>query len=572
MAFTGYNGFIDILPPIPKARSNAEVQITNNILNFLQLRSWSYHHVADILGYYGLRANTKNIEEWNKILKELADSKVVYQRLQGSSAYPQYRIAVESWDHANPFKPVKDDEDEFPKDDMETWDKPENKRANGVRFPNVGESMIWLNQKQSYEYREQIKKIPGWYYDPQNKVWSIPHLEYANLSRITNGNLQKSEAEGNWTFTEYHAKKIGSKGEVKVDKKPVDMTEEVPVPRQVLENFERVRSRVEILERSITNLGSSGVQKILDIVKEHKEWIEGVDKVSQDQLDMIKELQTKVETLQRSKPRVIEVKKYDGTTKKLKDKVLPKEFDRVLNLVRCRRNVLLVGPAGAGKTYVAELVAEALSLPFYKVGGSAGLTEEHLLGYSRPNLTGGKDRFVSTPFLTAYEKGGVCLLDELDAADSNVLLALNPALDASGNLPVRERGDSAKKHKDFACVATANTFGKGADRVYSGRNQLDEATLDRFRVGVVEIDYDPAVESSVLPHKEVREWLQKVRENVVLQKIRRVVSIRFMVDCGVMIDNCDWNLSEVADALFSGWTKEEVSKGLSGLTDPRKKV
>jgi len=37
-------------------------------------------------------------------------------------------------------------------------------------------------------------------------------------------------------------------------------------------------------------------------------------------------------------------------------------------------------------------------------------------------------------------------------------------------------------------VASANTFGRGADRTYVGRQALDGATLDRFSVEYVEVD------------------------------------------------------------------------------------
>ena len=80
--------------------------------------------------------------------------------------------------------------------------------------------------------------------------------------------------------------------------------------------------------------------------------------------------------------------------------------------------------------------------------------------------------------------GGVFLFDEIDAADANVLLVVNSAL-ANGRMSVPSRHDQpvAKKHSEFVCIAAANTFGRGADRVYVGRNELDEATLDRFRIG-----------------------------------------------------------------------------------------
>jgi cobaltochelatase CobS len=42
----------------------------------------------------------------------------------------------------------------------------------------------------------------------------------------------------------------------------------------------------------------------------------------------------------------------------------------------------------------------------------------------------------------------------------------------------------------------ANTFGTGADRQYVGRNQLDESTLDRFRIGQIERDYDSEIVSA----------------------------------------------------------------------------
>ena len=52
-----------------------------------------------------------------------------------------------------------------------------------------------------------------------------------------------------------------------------------------------------------------------------------------------------------------------------------------------------------------------------------------------------------------------------------------------------------ERGKDCAIIATANTYGLGADRVYVGRNQLDGATLDRFIV--IDVDYDEALEMAL---------------------------------------------------------------------------
>ena len=259
--------------------------------------------------------------------------------------------------------------------------------------------------------------------------------------------------------------------------------------------------------------------------------------------------------------KTLRVEKYDGKVIELKNVTLPAWFQRAVELAKCRRNILLVGPAGCGKSTVSELLAKTLDLQFGKVGGSGGLSEVHLLGRSTPNLTNGKANFTSTDFVNCYENGGLCLVDELDGADPNVLLALNPALDRSGTLPLPGRPDKpAKKHKDFVCVATANTVGRGATRQYAGRNQLDESTLDRFRIGVIECDYDAAVERAVCPDDKLRTRLQGIREKITAAGLRRVLSTRFLEDAFVMTQSCGWEVDEVVKQFLSGWGSDEKAK------------
>lgn len=247
--------------------------------------------------------------------------------------------------------------------------------------------------------------------------------------------------------------------------------------------------------------------------------------------------------------------------------MLPSYFQTILDLARCRRNILLVGPAGCGKTTVAELVAKTLGLAFGKVGGSSGLTETHLLGKSNMNLTKGTEKYRPSEFVTRYEKGGVMLVDELDAADQNVLLVLNPALDRSGKLPLVTRLDNplALKHKDFVCIATANTFGRGQDRIYAGRNQLDGATLSRFQIGTVECYYDAAVERAVCPDDDLRDTIQGIRKRMEEAAIRKVIDTRFLEDAFTMKEHAKWSKDQILTSLFAGWTASEKSKVLASV-------
>jgi MoxR-like ATPase len=188
------------------------------------------------------------------------------------------------------------------------------------------------------------------------------------------------------------------------------------------------------------------------------------------------------------------------------------------------------------------------------------MSEGQLLGRLVPTGEGGKFEYLRSDFVRCYEEGGVFLFDEIDAADSNTLLVINAAL-ANGHmaLPNRPEKPTAVKHPDFVCIAAANTFGTGADRQYVGRNQLDESTLDRFRIGQIELDYDPEIEAALCPNDALRSRLLSRREKVRDSKVRRVVSMRFLRDAYAMLQAGD-TVEEIDQALFAGWTRDELNK------------
>jgi hypothetical protein len=122
----------------------------------------------------------------------------------------------------------------------------------------------------------------------------------------------------------------------------------------------------------------------------------------------------------------IELVKPNGKVKKLDDVTHPAMAD-VLMLADARMNILLVGPAGSGKSHLAKQVAEALELDFAFISCSAGMSEGQLLGRLIPTGKNGSFEYVRSEFVRCYEEGGVFLLDEIDAADSNTMLIINAA-------------------------------------------------------------------------------------------------------------------------------------------------
>lgn len=193
-----------------------------------------------------------------------------------------------------------------------------------------------------------------------------------------------------------------------------------------------------------------------------------------------------------------------------------KSFEKLLAVASNRLHAFLVGEAGSFKTSSAEKVAKTLGLEYSSISVCMQTTASSLLGYM--DATG---NYVSTEFRKRYETGGVFILDEIDNGNANVLSVLNSAL-ANGSCAFAD--GMVAKHKDFILIATANTFGNGANAQYVGRNQLDSATLDRFVT--IEWNYDEPLEMAIASNKDWCGMVQVYRYAVSKLGLRLVVSPR----------------------------------------------
>jgi MoxR-like ATPase len=262
-------------------------------------------------------------------------------------------------------------------------------------------------------------------------------------------------------------------------------------------------------------------------------------------------------------PKSIEVKLPDGTVNTLAE-TPHRQFTELLGLVEeGHTNLLLVGPAGSGKTTLAKNLAQALGRDFGFISLSAGVTETHLMGRTLPQADGSW-KFVPSRFVTVYENGGVYLLDEIDAADANVMVAINAAL-ANGVL-VTPDGTVHQRHENCIIIAAANTWGRGGDLMYVGRNQLDASTLDRFCLATIFVTYDEDLESELVKSgldEEVGDtllhWVRSVRSAISRNRLRRVASTRLVVS-SIKALRHGRSLDDVKARFFQDWSADEKAK------------
>lgn len=207
----------------------------------------------------------------------------------------------------------------------------------------------------------------------------------------------------------------------------------------------------------------------------------------------------------------------------------------VVALLANDQHLYLPGPAGSGKSTLAHQAADALGLDFQSISFGPTTPTSKLFGYMDA-----QGRYVSTGFRQVYEHGGVFLGDELDNGHPGLVAELNQAL-ANGYCAFADK--MVKRHPDARIIVTANTFGRGPDRLFVGRNILDAATLDRFFF--LEVPVDEGLERGLaLAYAtddtrdaivQVVERVQRVRRRATDLKLPVIVSPRASIESAKLI-------------------------------------
>jgi len=226
----------------------------------------------------------------------------------------------------------------------------------------------------------------------------------------------------------------------------------------------------------------------------------------------------------------LETPKFPNT-KTFKSETAPQNFQKVIDDVFLGNNVMLIGGAGTGKTYMAEMVANILGLPTETINCNQ---------YTSPiEILGGQtiEGYQEGKLINAWSQGKLLILDEMPKLDPNTAGLLNEALAKTNLSPDDERaqiqntrGDVFRKKKGFGVIATGNVYPNSDSMSYSANNKQDLSLLDRFSGSVYEIEKNPEYEQKEILEGDLLIWkvADAIRTLIEQNAWDNQVSIRFM--------------------------------------------
>lgn len=176
--------------------------------------------------------------------------------------------------------------------------------------------------------------------------------------------------------------------------------------------------------------------------------------------------------------------------------------------------VLIIGPKGTGKTTLVREFANSRSARLDSINFSLRTRESHLVGSK--TLNEGSIGFGEGLLTRSMKDGTILYLDELNAAEGDVLLRLDEALDDRRQLVLKEAaGQTVTASEGWFVIATINPL------THVGTKELPPQLLSRFPVRI-RLEYPP----DEIELKIAKKHVPDLDQNIMMRGIRLANTLR----------------------------------------------
>lgn len=175
--------------------------------------------------------------------------------------------------------------------------------------------------------------------------------------------------------------------------------------------------------------------------------------------------------------------------------------------IKRRKNLLIVGPTGCGKSSLAVNVMARMKDQAEIFNCDGETCTDNLIGKPWTDVDAEGKGITVVAYgaaVRAYKEGKTLLLEEVDHAMPDVHASLHRIMERQSSFYTLNVGQEEiiKRNDNFCVVATANTIGSGEDSfLYAGTKVLNLAFLNRFAL-TVKMDYiDKPNEITIVTNK-----------------------------------------------------------------------
>ncbi|MBI5960799.1 MAG: AAA family ATPase [Chloroflexi bacterium] len=226
-----------------------------------------------------------------------------------------------------------------------------------------------------------------------------------------------------------------------------------------------------------------------------------------------------------------------------------------------RPAIMLVGPAGNGKTTAAEEACKANSYDYLVIDANEYLEPADLVGSATYDPQKG-EVWRDGPVAQAFREGKAIIINEFDALNPRAAMCLQSAMQDAGasgqgryvTTPGAAEHDRIYPTGSCPLILTANTYGTGPNRQYVGRNTMDAASMDRITIISTGYENEAAILEargySNFTATRLEAWAKTTRKRIEDNALRVILSNRTLLRMAQMIERYGRSFEVAIDKEF----------------------